>query len=466
MSAVSEAKTCLLMQCDLQSEACGQCIRAFRTCSGYRNTQKIRIRVENERIVRKTWMKAPHFMPKSLPLSMDWQARDAFFACYLDSKCWDFLKPYHHLSNTPEHLTLAIEAVSLAYLWHQVYSDAALTTARKRYISALRINNATLSAPQGATPSTALMATLLLDLFEKITNGESRKGLWTSHVQGALALVDHRGLSEFDSKVDLNMLMRLVTHHIVSCVASDSPIPANILAIQTYVSSRSSAQSPVLEFTDLLAQYANLRSKISSGLFSVEECIDLCTQVDGMIRAMMEDLPPSWQYKSIAPTAESERVFNLYYDQYSNTKVCQALNLLRVLRILLNELLINYHSYSPTESQRSKSTQTACTNINTTASGICASVPQYIECSPLNENHTHTPSHNLTVYTLIFPLYVAAQSTVIAFGMRYWIIEQLHHIGTHFSVRNAEIVAQMLEERSMIGLWDVYAMLGGYAFAS
>jgi hypothetical protein len=76
-------------------------------------------------------------------LSVDVQARDAFFAYYVTSttRCWDFLKPYYHLTDSPDHLALAIEAVSLAYLWHQVYSDAALATARERYISALHMIN-------------------------------------------------------------------------------------------------------------------------------------------------------------------------------------------------------------------------------------------------------------------------------------------------------------------------------------
>ena len=88
----------------------------------------------------------PHFEPQSLPLSIGLQARDAFFASYVTSKCWDFLKPYHHLADSPEHLTMAIEAVSLAYLWHRVYSDAALATARGKYILALRMTNKALKS--------------------------------------------------------------------------------------------------------------------------------------------------------------------------------------------------------------------------------------------------------------------------------------------------------------------------------
>ena len=194
-------------------------------CSGYRDTQQLRIRIESQSVARKALKNAPHFEPQSLPLSIDLQARDAFFAHYVTSKCWDFLKPYHHPTDSPEHLTLAIEAVSLAYLWHQVYSDAALATARERYISALRMTNKTLKSSKGATKNTTLMASLLLDLFEKITDSEAQNKSWNSHVNGALALVKFRGLEQFQDHSEFTILARLSTHYIVSCVASDSSVP-------------------------------------------------------------------------------------------------------------------------------------------------------------------------------------------------------------------------------------------------
>jgi hypothetical protein len=67
----------------------------------------------------KAMKNAPTRQPQSLALSIDVQARDAFFAYYVTStsRSWDFFKRFYHPSNTPEHLTLAIDAVSLAYLW-------------------------------------------------------------------------------------------------------------------------------------------------------------------------------------------------------------------------------------------------------------------------------------------------------------------------------------------------------------
>lgn len=106
-------------------------------------------------------------------LSPHSQARDIFFAYHVTARCWCFLGPYHHQTSTPKELTLAIEAVSLAYLWHQVYSDSPLASAWKRYGLALRMINKAIGYPIPTTRDTTLMASFLLDLFEKVTNNDS-----------------------------------------------------------------------------------------------------------------------------------------------------------------------------------------------------------------------------------------------------------------------------------------------------
>jgi hypothetical protein len=124
-------------------------------------------------------------------------------------------------------------------------------------------------------------------------------------------------------------------------------------------------------------------------------------------------------------------------------------------------------------------------NIEALADDICASVPQYVDCDgparrwlstsetsetsespdycPLGAGHPHTPDHQLFCYSLIFPLYVVGRSKTIP-HFRTWVIKQLHYISSHFYIRNAEIVAQILEEETDLKHWEVYALIGSYAF--
>lgn len=427
--------------------------------------------------------------PQSLPLAIDMQARDAFFAYYIASKCWDFLKPYHHPTDSPEHLTLAIEAVSLAYLWHQVYSDAALATAREKYILALRMTTKALSSPKHATKDTTLMASLLLDLFEKITDSEPRNNeSWTSHVDGALAIVKFRGLEQFQDPSEFKILVRLSIHYIVGCVASGSPVPDILNAIQAFIGKRIAVRNPIWRLSNLMIQYADLRSEIERDVRSDNEYIESSIELDGEIQALELELPASWQYSTMFLDHNSDRTFDLRSDSYSNPRICQARNILRVIRILLNEYLTQRYLASSTSDEYLALIDVARDKIETSAGEICACVPQNVDCDgaarqrlpasdrselpgqtldrgPTRAGHFHTPDHQLDCYTLIFPLYIAGRSKAVP-NVRPWVLKQLHYISSHFCVRNAEVVAQMLEQETDVSPWEVYAMLGSYAFAS
>src|SRR5271168_3471949 len=65
------------------------------------------------------------------------------------TKTLDFLKHLYNQTQTPEYLTLSIDVVSWAYMVHQDYSDAALTTTRVTYVS-LHLTSKALQCPEVA----------------------------------------------------------------------------------------------------------------------------------------------------------------------------------------------------------------------------------------------------------------------------------------------------------------------------
>lgn len=247
----------------------------------------------------------------------------------------------------------------------------------------------------------------------------------------------------------------------------------------------------MMRLSNLMIQYANLRSESRMGILSNDQCIELSMELDGKIRTLDLELPPSWQYTTILLDHKSDRTFDLHFDSYSNPRVCQARNVLRVIRILLNESLIAHYSASSTSDKYSALIEVAHVNIESLVGEICACVPQYVDCDgaarqrlPTSHTwelpdqspdhildrgsgetgHLHTPKHQLDCYTLIFPLYVAGRFKTFP-EVRPWVIKQLHYISSHFYVRNAEAVAQILDRETDVSPWGVYAMLGGYAFS-
>jgi hypothetical protein len=360
---------------------------------------------------------APPLEPQSLPLSIDLQARDVFFAYYVTStsKSWDFLKRYYHPTDSPDHLTLAIETVSLAYLWQQVYSDAALASARERYIQALRLTNKALKSPKEAAKYTTLLASLLLDLFEKITYSEPQKSKsWRSHIDGALALVYLRGLERFQDPSEFRVLVRLSTNYLISCVVSGSPVPGELIAIRAYAGKHVNVQDPKWRLSDLMVVYANLRSDSQKGTLYHDECIGISMELDKKLQSLDLDMPPSWHYSTTYLDEKSERAFHLHFDSYPDRNVTQARNVLRLVRILLNESLIELHLALTAGERNLLLIKMAYDNIEKLAGEICASVPQYVDCggparirlpSPEKSvvpdrgldgiSHPHTPNHQL-----------------------------------------------------------------------
>lgn len=305
------------------------------TYIGYRDTQQLRIRNESQAVRRKAASRnlPPfHLEPRPLAVSLEWQAREAFFAYYVTgtSKTWDFLKHFPHQLHTPEHLTLSIDAVSLAYLAHQTYSDAALAKSRERYVSALRMTNKALESLDVASNYTTLLASLILDLFEKITNSEPQYDkAWTGHVHGALALVRLRGLEQFQDPSALRALVRLSTNLLISCVASESPVPNELIELRTHAAKLLNVGDPKWRLSDLMVYYANLRSDIRRGLLSTDDSIRISVEFDAKLHALALNMPPPWRYNTTPVYGEPERIYNHHFDSYPDRHVTQTWNVLR-----------------------------------------------------------------------------------------------------------------------------------------
>ena len=466
------------------------------SCSGYRSTQQLRIRDESDSVVKKALKYASSSVPQSLPLSVNLQMHGQLFAYHVPntSKYWVFLKHYYRPTSTPDPLTLAIEAVSLAYFWHQVYSDSVLATARERYVSALRMITKCLRSFKEATKDTTLLAAILLDVFEKITAGERHNGTsWICHVEGGLTLIRLRGLEDFQNPASIRVLLRVSTNHVISCITNCVPIIEDVNAILSFVETRLDSQDPNWQMSKIMVDYANLRSGIRMGTLSGDTLLRACVALDAKLQALDLGMPPSWQYSTTRVDHKTDYVYGSHFDSYPGRNVTQGRNGLRIIRILINQSLLGQYSISPPSDQSMELKRLALENVKTLVSQICASVPQYVDCNGaacqtsstseriVSSNQTpsntlarrlggrcgedHTPTRQLDCYTLIFPLYVAGISNALP-PIRDWVISQIHHISSHFHIRIAETIAQILEHGPDRDPWDVYTMLGSYAFAA
>jgi hypothetical protein len=262
-------------------------------------------------------------------------------------------------------------------------------------------------------------------------------------------------------------------------MANGTPIPNELAAIQTYLSRHMNVQDHTLRLSYTMAHYASLRSDIKSGTLSSDECIAMCSKLEAKLEALIPDMPKAWQYSTTSLSQKSERILDLHFDSYPHPNICQAWNVLRVARILLNETVIDLCLGLAPNDKYTAMMEAAQSNVEVLAREICAGAPQYIDCGgaarqvrPPSEKsqhtlsgtcHSHIPNHRAACHSIIFALYTAGRSKASS-DVRRWVIEQLHYMGSHFCSRNAEVVAQILDRGDDPCPWEVYGMLGGYAF--
>ncbi len=486
------------LRCDLDKHGCTQCARAKLTCSGYRDTKALRLRDETS-VTRKrvNAQQSIKVVPRSVFVPICSQAKDLFYYNYVvgAKKPFNFLQAIYSPTSKVEYLDRSVNAVALAYLANQRHSPRAEEEARQQYVLALSSTGAALRNPDQARQDSSILGILLLDLYEKITNKEpSLHGAWAAHLSGALALVKFRDDQQFEDPNVLSMLMRLSTNLLISCVASDRPVCAGSVILRSKIATRFPGPiDPKWQESELMIEFARLRQEIKEGALSDDKAISSLVNLDSKFAKLSMEVPPSWQYKTIRVKRKSKHHYDLFHHIHPAEHILQMWNTLRLTRILINELICCRSSDSYRKLKRGREDaalrQRASGIIRDMASDICASVPQYVQhttgslfpkslrkpedlgvpsdtgtISPFIERCN--PVHHLPCYRLIFPLYVAAQSVATPASLKRWVIEQLQFMADYHAIRNAAVLANVLESGESKHIWHVYVMLGSYAFVS
>ena len=388
------------------------------------------------------------------------------------SKTYDVLEFLYKQSSTDKHLIASVDAVSLAFFSFQFDCTPASRISREKYLSALPLLNKALCTPECATSDATLLAVLLLDLFEKITNNNPRSiGSWMSHINGALALVEAREKPELQGHTGRRLSARLSINLLISCISASSPVPPTLVKLRSDLEPFLNKEDPKWQLSGLSVKYANLKGAIQDGCLLSSEIIARATKLDHEFESLAKHMPPTWLYGTTFLDQVSERVLEQRYDTYTDHFIAQAWNVLRVTRMLLNDTMRTYYISLNTDSLDSAhaagDSASATGYIDSAAKEICASVPQLIGYeNSTSRNKTHCTTQKLKCYTLLFPLYVAGLYASSVTQIKPWIIKQLRFMSDELGIRNAKVVAEMLERGRGTCPWDVYAMLGSYAFAA
>ena len=398
-------------------------------------------------------------VPQPISISLEERARAAFYSQYVSgfSSTYDVLDQLYGLSPADVHLPASVDAVSLAFFSFQYGAGQAFPGAQVKYAYALSLLSKALAAPETAKSDSTLLAVLLLDLYEKITNcGPRSTESWMSHVQGALALVKLRDNTQFTDQVGVRLSLRLCFTLGISCIAAKAPIPPELVELRAAIEPHVNRGDQKWLMSGLCLEYTILSSNVVNNLLSDSEIIRQATMIDHQFKILAQIAPPDWLPTTTYLETKSERVLEDHFDVHPDHFVAQVSNVICLMRILLNDI-IRTHTKLPDEQRKS---DLATNIIDSMAKQICASVPQYTGHESVRaKTKAFTEGQRLQCYTLFFPVYTAALHVSAKSKIKPWIIEQLWFMSNELRVRNASVVAGLIESDDPIDPWSTYSPL-------
>lgn len=168
-----------------------------------------------------------------------------------------------------------------------------------------------------------------------------------------------------------------------------------------------------------------------------------------------QNLPPEFAvgHVNFPDDEKSEDLFGNYCHFYSSLWIARNWNNYRSMRIIVNELLCYQISHilsarkvkTPNDTEQAASYKimldTAITTIHTLVDDTFASVPFFL---PPGTNETpRTLNGNL----ILWPLYIAAQSSVASDGMRWYAARRIGYIADTMGILQAVPLVKSLGEK-------------------
>ena len=319
--------------------------------------------------------------------------------------------------------------------------------AMDRYAAALHSASKAIQSEETRTSDETLASVMLLAFYSSLSpNSAEASTIWTNHVRGALTLVTTQSPDRLQSATGQSLI-----HHIISCVQMDciqrqERIPAQLKNLYCIPSDVPDFQ---LDFWYLVDELADLGAGVwRSSRLPDREVVHRACSLDELASKLEKTMRPDYAYQ-IVPTIGDSTGYGQAQHVYTNHRVAQAWNSLRMCRLRLNELIF---SHAERESMLSKNTlqgtsmakamSAALVNTRAFACDISASVPQFLR--------QHDPEARVNAnavawaQSLIWPLCVAGGSPLSSETFRLNIVEQIRTIGKAARLPQAALAANQL----------------------
>lgn len=403
---------------------------------------------------------------KTLTLPIEQIATNHFFSTYVPDGHFHYLPQLYSAITPDSALFPVVYAVAIANLSREMRAPELRAEAQLQYARALAATNSALACPKMAIQDCTLASVLLLSLFETMTQQyRQMSSNWSSHIEGATALLKMRGMEQFRSKLGGQLYIQVASNIRISSAQRRTRVSADFLEFNEMAAPFLDANNPSLRISLVVDAFAKLREAIASKHVEDSEfIIDSALQLDQNVLMLLSTLPDGCDYEVIHVSKSEPGVFEGVTHRYRDRRAAQLWNSLRMIRIFLNEAAhreisaligADYESYGldiPTDWILLQ--EMTARNAQRIAAEICASVPQFTRLSP------GQPLPVASAAFLLWPLSAAGESYLSPEPLRLYVIDRLKFLGREARLPQALWAAQMLEESEKLEDWYVKSKSG------
>ncbi|KAF2271371.1 uncharacterized protein EI97DRAFT_285788 [Westerdykella ornata] len=390
------------------------------------------------------------FIMKTLPLQPE--AQRGFF---------QLLVPLYTRAKSGSALHMAFNAVALAVCGNYPDKQDLLIAAAQEYGAAMRKVNEAINDKELWKSDEIIVSVLLFSLYETIMSTNKTIDGWAHHVDGAVTLTIQRGTEQLKDPMSQMVFKAVRTMMITSCVQRSKPItpfPGELGWRVTDDSGETAANRLTLLSTDLpdiRAQAEALTAKPFTDTLLPEATalIDFAETIDGNLQEWYGTLPPGWRHRIIKTVqampedvSEAEEWFGEIH-AYQDVPVANLINDYRICRIFCQRVILACLTWqNPHGAGVMPQYVRAKWIVQQMVDEISACVPFHMswDLQPVaQEKHQEKyAAEAFGGYSIMWPLYVAANAETVPALQRDWLLGRLDVIGTKYGLSTSALLAK------------------------
>ncbi|KAH7080762.1 hypothetical protein FB567DRAFT_531691 [Paraphoma chrysanthemicola] len=413
----------------------------------------------------------PNSVPSPITMPPEYEAVPFFFKNFITLPqqaestrgFLEYLVPLYNKARSSSVLHLATKAVAMATCGQYPGRQDLLRDAVSTYGKALKKLNDDLKDPAMSKSDETVIAILMFSLYETIMSTDDTITAWGNHVDGAVTLTKLRGTDQFNDEMSHAIFRAVRTMMITSCVQRSKPIE-DFPGTKGWIGNGDFSDENVANRLTLICiDLPSLRARANlltttpydpDQEAEAKQILEFAQMVDGNLAGWYTTLPPEWRHTtigvvSIIPAVEDLAVTEKWPGEqhiYNDVPLASIVNDYRVCRIFcrrvimacINWLGIGGHVDEDGEYDKSVFV------IQQMVDDVSACVPFHLDYElqvvAKEMGQEQNAAEAFGGYSLVWPLYVAANAETVPQAQRDWLFGRLSVIGTKFGLSSAQVL--------------------------